>query len=128
MQWVREKLDEEEAKGSAEVEEELRLQEEDGIECGCCFSVYPFVRALYLVILTHFLTPDTQDKLVQCPEAHLFCTTCMMSYVETKLGEHEPVRVQAAIPGLGAAAVPHAEAVRTLRARQAAEGDRGCGS
>ena len=89
MQWVREKLDEEEAKGSAEVEEELRLQEEDGIECGCCFSVYPFVRALYLVILTHFLTPDTQDKLVQCPEAHLFCTTCMMSYVETKLGEHD---------------------------------------
>ena len=26
---------------------------------------------------------------MQCPEAHLFCTTCMMSYAETKLGEHD---------------------------------------
>ncbi|RDX42329.1 hypothetical protein OH76DRAFT_1363022 [Lentinus brumalis] len=71
MQWIREKLDEEEAKRAAKVEEELRLEEEGGIECGCCFSEYPF------------------DKMVQCPEAHLFCTTCMMSYAETKLGEHD---------------------------------------
>ncbi|KAI0713080.1 hypothetical protein C8T65DRAFT_739128 [Cerioporus squamosus] len=71
MQWVREKLDEEEAKRAAELEEELRLQEEGGIECGCCFSEYPF------------------DKMVQCPEAHLFCTTCMLSYAGTKLGEHD---------------------------------------
>ncbi len=44
LQWIREKLDEEEAKRAAEVEEELRLEEEGGIECGCCFSEYPFVR------------------------------------------------------------------------------------
>ncbi|KIY45011.1 hypothetical protein FISHEDRAFT_18691, partial [Fistulina hepatica ATCC 64428] len=42
----------------------------DGIECGCCFSTYPF------------------DKMIQCPEAHLFCTECMLGYANTKLGEH----------------------------------------
>ncbi|KAI8992736.1 hypothetical protein BD414DRAFT_482028 [Trametes punicea] len=71
IQWVREKVAEEEAKKAAEVAEELRLQEEGGIECGCCFCEYPF------------------DKMIQCPEAHLFCTSCMMTYAETKLGEHD---------------------------------------
>ncbi|KAH9900729.1 hypothetical protein C8Q73DRAFT_786155 [Cubamyces lactineus] len=71
IQWVREKISEEEAKKAAEVAEELRLQEEGGIECGCCFCEYPF------------------DKMIQCPEAHLFCTSCMMTYAETKLGEHD---------------------------------------
>ena len=27
--------------------------------------------------------------MIQCPEAHLFCTACMMTYAETKLGEHD---------------------------------------
>ncbi len=27
--------------------------------------------------------------MVQCPEAHLFCTSCMLTYAETKLGEHD---------------------------------------
>lgn len=27
--------------------------------------------------------------MVQCPETHLFCTSCMISYAETKLGEHD---------------------------------------
>ncbi|KAI5119963.1 hypothetical protein M0805_004343 [Coniferiporia weirii] len=45
---------------------------EDGIQCGCCFSQYAF------------------DKMVQCPEAHLFCTTCMTSYVKEQLGKHDP--------------------------------------
>lgn len=47
-------------------------QDEDGIECGCCFSSYAF------------------DKMIQCPEAHLFCTSCMVSYASTLLGEHNP--------------------------------------
>ncbi|KAI0742253.1 hypothetical protein C8Q80DRAFT_1108089 [Daedaleopsis nitida] len=70
-QWVREKLEQEEAQRAHAVAEEMRLQEEGGIECGCCFSDYPF------------------DKMVQCPEAHLFCISCMMTYAETKLGEHD---------------------------------------
>ncbi|KAG6878056.1 hypothetical protein C0993_000379 [Termitomyces sp. T159_Od127] len=45
---------------------------EDGIECGCCFSTYRF------------------DKMVQCPETHLFCTTCMRKYASTLLGTHDP--------------------------------------
>ncbi|KAG2134049.1 uncharacterized protein EDB93DRAFT_1173254 [Suillus bovinus] len=45
---------------------------EDGIECGCCFSSYPF------------------DKMIQCPEAHLFCKSCMSSYASNLLGEHNP--------------------------------------
>ena len=44
IQWVREKISEEEAKKAAEVAEELKLQEDGGIECGCCFCEYPFVR------------------------------------------------------------------------------------
>ena len=27
--------------------------------------------------------------MVQCPEAHLFCTECMVTYAETKLGAHD---------------------------------------
>ena len=46
MRWVKERLDEEEAKRIAEAEEEKQLQEEGGIECGCCFCVYPFVSGL----------------------------------------------------------------------------------
>ncbi|KZT66207.1 hypothetical protein DAEQUDRAFT_696012 [Daedalea quercina L-15889] len=45
--------------------------EGDGIECGCCFSNYPF------------------DKMIQCPDAHLFCTDCMTSYSENLLGQHD---------------------------------------
>ncbi|KAJ6547672.1 hypothetical protein B0H19DRAFT_1212188 [Mycena capillaripes] len=44
---------------------------EDGIECGCCFSNYPF------------------EQMVQCPDAHLFCSSCMTTYAETLLGSHD---------------------------------------
>ncbi|KAH9856068.1 hypothetical protein C2E23DRAFT_809859 [Lenzites betulinus] len=71
LRWVQEKLEEDDTKKAAELAEERRLQEEGGIECGCCFSEYPF------------------EKMVQCPEAHLFCMSCMNTYAETKLGEHD---------------------------------------
>ncbi|KAL4266826.1 RING-type domain-containing protein [Pleurotus pulmonarius] len=45
---------------------------EDGIECGCCFTSYPF------------------EKMIQCPDAHLFCSECMVSYAENLLGSHNP--------------------------------------
>ncbi|KAF9479665.1 hypothetical protein BDN70DRAFT_767517, partial [Pholiota conissans] len=37
------------------------------IECQCCFCEYPF------------------SQMVQCPEAHLFCTTCLTTYASTQL-------------------------------------------
>jgi E3 ubiquitin-protein ligase RNF216 len=27
--------------------------------------------------------------MIQCPEAHLFCKSCMRTYASTKLGEHD---------------------------------------
>ncbi|KAF9232607.1 hypothetical protein BU15DRAFT_54845 [Melanogaster broomeanus] len=46
--------------------------EEEGIECGCCFASCPF------------------EQMAQCPEAHLFCTTCIMSYASNQLGKYNP--------------------------------------
>ena len=28
--------------------------------------------------------------MIQCPEAHLFCMTCMKAYVSDRLGQHNP--------------------------------------
>ncbi|KAG6812683.1 hypothetical protein H0H92_001312 [Tricholoma furcatifolium] len=61
--------------GKAEVgedEDEDDGECEDGVECGCCFSTYRF------------------DKMIQCPETHLFCMSCMRSYASNLLGEHDP--------------------------------------
>ncbi|KAA1474208.1 hypothetical protein DENSPDRAFT_840773 [Dentipellis sp. KUC8613] len=44
-----------------------------GLECGCCFTPSPF------------------DKMIQCPDAHLFCSDCVIAYAGTKLGEHNPI-------------------------------------
>ncbi|KAI0351122.1 hypothetical protein OH77DRAFT_1411714 [Trametes cingulata] len=75
VRWVQEWLDarraEEVERAEREAREKEEKQEEGGIECGCCFSEYPF------------------DKMVQCPDAHLFCVSCMLSYAETKLGAHD---------------------------------------
>lgn len=32
-----------------------------------------------------------QHQMIQCPDAHLFCTECVTSFASTKLGEHNPV-------------------------------------
>ncbi|KAF9232612.1 hypothetical protein BU15DRAFT_81043 [Melanogaster broomeanus] len=45
---------------------------EESIECGCCFASCPF------------------EQMVQCPEAHLFCATCMTSYASNQLGAYNP--------------------------------------
>lgn len=44
--WLLSQLDEQE---EIRIQEELGegIEDDDGIECGCCFSTYPFVRALY---------------------------------------------------------------------------------
>ncbi|KAG6913708.1 hypothetical protein DXG01_004760 [Tephrocybe rancida] len=32
----------------------------------------------------------TKDKMIQCPETHLFCPTCMLAYASNLLGSHDP--------------------------------------
>ncbi|OCH88146.1 hypothetical protein OBBRIDRAFT_795550 [Obba rivulosa] len=72
-EWLRLKLQEgagpsqPSASGSGVSSEDV----EGGIECGCCFTEYPF------------------EKMIQCPEAHLFCTDCMTSYASNLLGGHD---------------------------------------
>ncbi|KAF9234720.1 hypothetical protein BU15DRAFT_52263 [Melanogaster broomeanus] len=75
-EWVALKAQElaasEDAKLATELSEQEYEDNGEGIECGCCFSSYPF------------------DKMIQCPEAHLFCSSCMTSYASNQLGEHNP--------------------------------------
>ncbi len=65
--------------------------EESGIECGCCFSEYPFVSMIHHISieLSIYRFYISQDKMIQCPEAHLFCIDCMSTYAETLLGSHD---------------------------------------
>ncbi|KAI0944200.1 hypothetical protein AcW1_001960 [Taiwanofungus camphoratus] len=72
--WLRLRLQGDAAERDAQVaqtNEEECGESGDGIECGCCFTTYAF------------------DKMVQCPEAHLFCTACMTAYASTLLGAHD---------------------------------------
>ena len=49
----------------------------------CSFRVYPPAQTT----LNHQLTP-LQHNMVQCPDAHLFCSECMVAYASNLLGEH----------------------------------------
>ncbi|KAH7887197.1 hypothetical protein F5I97DRAFT_1873899 [Phlebopus sp. FC_14] len=72
-QWVLLRNQEIAASNDATLMDEQEYEDTgDGIECGCCFSSYPF------------------DHMIQCPETHLFCKTCMASYASNLLGEHNP--------------------------------------
>ncbi|KAJ3558740.1 hypothetical protein NP233_g11448 [Leucocoprinus birnbaumii] len=61
-----------EADDEADEAESDGEDEEHGIECGCCFTKYRF------------------EKMIQCPDAHLFCVSCLRSYASTLLGSHNP--------------------------------------
>lgn len=68
LRWLQKKELEELSAADSKMAEELNVQlaEEDGamLECGCCFSEYPF------------------EALIQCSEGHLFCKNCLKHYVE----------------------------------------------
>ncbi|RDB24555.1 hypothetical protein Hypma_008324 [Hypsizygus marmoreus] len=70
--WVRQEIERRDLAVAEQVNEEEYEDCGAGIECSCCFSTYPF------------------DKMVQCPETHLFCSTCVSSYAATLLGTHDP--------------------------------------
>ncbi|KAJ8487522.1 hypothetical protein ONZ45_g14302 [Pleurotus djamor] len=82
LEWLRSRKEEEKDvifpaasssnAGSGSTSSAPAIEEEGGIDCGCCFTAYPF------------------EKMVQCPDAHLFCTECMVSYSENLLGSHNP--------------------------------------
>jgi TRIAD3 protein (E3 ubiquitin-protein ligase RNF216) len=92
-QWLLLKLQEDATENDAQVAEEANEQEYadcgDGIECGCCFSNYPFVRLFFASVCFRLISSNTQDKMIQCPDAHLFCHSCMKSYADTLLGSHD---------------------------------------
>ncbi|KAK7466958.1 hypothetical protein VKT23_004022 [Stygiomarasmius scandens] len=73
-EWVLSMEKQNASKEDAVIAEKLNEQEYeecgDGIECGCCFSSHPF------------------DKMVQCEDAHLFCSSCVTTYAEGLLGSH----------------------------------------
>ncbi|EJD07122.1 uncharacterized protein FOMMEDRAFT_75478 [Fomitiporia mediterranea MF3/22] len=75
LAWVQQSLSGTKDKASQHTEEDAEEDDdgecEDGIECGCCFSTYEF------------------DKMIQCPDAHLFCKSCMRSYAKNLLGQHD---------------------------------------
>jgi len=68
---------------------------EGGIECGCCFASYRF------------------QSMVQCPEAHLFCRTCMKSYAANLLGMDDP-KINCIDQSGCAAPIPESELRRFL--------------
>ncbi|PFH45453.1 hypothetical protein AMATHDRAFT_9204 [Amanita thiersii Skay4041] len=57
--------------GGEDQESDVECPEGEGIECACCFSEYAF------------------EKLIQCPETHLFCKNCVVQYASTQLGSHD---------------------------------------
>lgn len=71
IRWLRKKKQAEiEQKDKAVAEElnyQLAMDENALMECGCCYSEYPF------------------EQLVQCTEAHLFCKQCLQRYAEQTL-------------------------------------------
>ncbi|KAK2467968.1 hypothetical protein APHAL10511_000263 [Amanita phalloides] len=58
-------------KGKATDEDEDECPEGEGIECNCCFTEYLF------------------ETMIQCPEAHLFCKSCVINYASNQLGIHD---------------------------------------
>ncbi|KAG6820327.1 hypothetical protein H0H93_002176 [Arthromyces matolae] len=46
--------------------------EDQLIECGCCYDAFPF------------------EEMIQCPETHLFCAPCMNTHASMLLSTHNP--------------------------------------
>lgn len=65
--------------------------ERQHVECGCCFSAFPFVSRRYTFCAFSKKIPKVaQEEMVQCPETHLFCSSCMNKHASNLLGSHNP--------------------------------------
>jgi len=62
----------------------------DDIECGCCFSEYPIVSDCPAVCHALHDKEEIKDQIVQCPEAHLFCASCITTQTSTLLTTCNP--------------------------------------
>ncbi|KAJ3495887.1 hypothetical protein NMY22_g19881 [Coprinellus aureogranulatus] len=59
--------------GEEDDDDENLVDDGTFVECGCCFSTYPF------------------DRMTTCPDAHLFCRSCLRQYAATELGSQNCV-------------------------------------
>ncbi|KAJ8037441.1 hypothetical protein HOLleu_18254 [Holothuria leucospilota] len=62
--FVREKQEEQDHQMALHINEEEYEQNQQGIECECCFVEHPF------------------ENMVQCFEMHLFCSDCLQRYLK----------------------------------------------
>ncbi|TFK66613.1 hypothetical protein BDN72DRAFT_140874 [Pluteus cervinus] len=65
--WVTEEQARRDNNVAQQVNEEEYEHAGAKIECGCCFDEFPF------------------DKMIQCPEAHLFCMSCITQLASTSI-------------------------------------------
>jgi TRIAD3 protein (E3 ubiquitin-protein ligase RNF216) len=110
--------DEEFSRERAWLIQEVMDRAGSGIECGCCFATFRFVRippgdSLFHQEFVSNTAPPKQHEMVQCPEMHLFCITCMTSYASTLLGVHDP-RIQCMDRSGCSALIPESEMRRFL--------------
>src|SRR5262245_198308 len=54
------------------------------------FLQLPLRTSVFLAVLVFRLIQcDSQYKMIQCPDAHLFCPSCMTNYSSGLLGSHD---------------------------------------
>lgn len=78
----------EKGKGKVADAEVLDSEEIEDIECGCCFGEYGFVSSFCFCFIKNLTLHSRQSQIVQCPDAHLFCKSCVVTYASTQLGSH----------------------------------------
>ena len=74
IRWVQETLEEEEVQHATQVAEAEAEEEEGGIECGCCFTDYPFVSvpARHLTFHPSLVSPTHRTRWYSAPR--LICS------------------------------------------------------
>jgi hypothetical protein len=62
---------------------------ETGLNAGVVLPPTPWYVTYLPMQLNPFNSTSLQDKMVQCPDAHVFCRTCTTSYASGLLGAHD---------------------------------------